>query len=236
MTYYKHYFESGEIEGSAQRIQAKNDLVYGLLLPHIGAGSKVLELGVGKGYFARTCIDKGHEYEGIESNAEQCEALVESGLNVSCAEVPPVKANGEEYGLVYSAHLLEHLPDSRAVHALLVDCAELAKPGGVVAMLFPDASVLKGEFWDCDYTHLYPTTGRRISQAMDDAGLRVVENHHLHGHYTGSRQLLARVGSRPLFLHTARAFIRNGDKRDLFYRGWMYLQRDVLLIAVPRQS
>lgn len=232
--YYDYYFSSGEIAGSAERIEAKNRLIYRQLAPWLPAGAPVLELGTGKGFFARLCREKGHPYHGIEARAGQCEKLAGAGLNMTCTQVPPLPEMEERFGLIYSAHLLEHLPDSQAVHRLLAGCLPLLAPGGVVAALFPDALAMGREFWDCDYTHLYPTTGRRVAQAMADAGLEVVASHGFNGHYTGGRQTLARIGARKLFLRAGRLVARGPQKRDLIYRGWLYLQPDVLLVGRPR--
>ncbi|MCL4472802.1 MAG: class I SAM-dependent methyltransferase [Actinobacteria bacterium] len=241
--YYKYYFSSTEIEGSSERIEAKNELVYSLLEPYLKAAAPVLELGVGKGWFARACIGHGHPYHGIEANGEQCRELEAQGIDVTCARVPPVPAGGESgegeygdggYGLIYSAHLIEHLAGGEMVHELLADCPRLLAPGGVLALLFPDAMAMGNHFWNCDYTHTWPTTERRVAQALADAGFQVREGHKLCGHYTGAMRIAARAGSRPLVLRTAQMLARNPERRDLFYRGWMYLQQDVLLIATPR--
>lgn len=233
-SYYKYYFESKEIPGTAARIRAKNLLIYRMLAPYLAPGAPVLELGVGKGWFAEVCREKGHPYAGVESNDEACRALREGGIEVTCARVPPVPVEppADGFGLVYSAHMLEHLGGSQAVHELFGECRRLLAPGGVAAMLFPDAMALGKHFWNCDYTHVWPTTERRVSQAMSDAGLEVVATHRLSGHYTGARRLLARVGAQPLALRAAQAITRDSGKRELYYRGWLYLQQDLLLMAV----
>lgn len=233
-SYYKHYFDSGEIEGSAERIIAKNELVYSYLAPHLALDAPVLELGVGKGYFARLCAGKSHPYHGVEANEDQCGALADEGFQITCGTVPPVPVADERFGLIYSAHLIEHLQDSQAVHALLEDCRRLLDGDGVIALLFPDAMAMGRQFWNCDYTHSYPTTERRVAQVLADCGYAVVAAHKLNGHFTGARRLAARAGSHPLVLRVSQAATRKAEKKDLYYRGWMYLQQDILLIARPR--
>lgn len=234
MSYYKYYFSTDTIPGSDERIRAKNELIYSLLAPCLEPGASVLELGTGKGYFARLCAGRGHSYHGIEADEGQCRALMEEGFEMTCSRLPPLPDTGDGFGLVYSAHLLEHMPDSHAVHELLAGCARAAADDGVVAMLFPDALAMGREFWNCDYTHLYPTTERRVAQAARDAGLEVSAGCRLNGHYTGVKRLLAQAGSHHLFLKAAGVAARRQDRRELFYRGWMYLQRDILLIMKPR--
>ena len=233
--YYKYYFDSKEIEGSSERIIAKNELVYSLLEPRLPAGASVLELGVGKGWFAQVCREHGHSYQGVEANEDQCRELEAQGLTMTCGRVPPVPVDGK-FGLVYSAHLIEHLGGGELVHELLADCARLLAPGGIVALLFPDAMAMGSHFWNCDYTHVWPTTERRVAQALADAGFAVAAAHRLNGHYTGAMQLAARIGSRRAVLHAAQAVARSPEKRDLYYRGWMYLQQDILLIATSRNG
>ncbi len=230
--YYDYYFSSEEIEGSAARIRALNELVYGRISPHVMPGSPVLELGVGKGFFAWICRDHGHDYLGVEANGEQCARLKKQGLDVICAQVPPLPPELEdEYGLIYAAHLLEHLPGSRAVHELLSQCRDRLAGGGAVAMLFPDAESMGSDFWNCDYTHTYATTGRRIAQAMTDAGLRVVTVQTFNGHYRGGRRLLARAGSSRLVRSVTQALAREPARRERYYRGWLYLQKTILVVG-----
>ena len=238
--YYNYYFSGDEVEGSSERIRAKNELVYNYIEPYLPPGGPVLELGVGKGYFAALCRERGHSYRGIEASEKQCQRLADEGYHVDCSKVPPLPPVNSGFGLIYSAHLLEHMPDSRTVHQLLLECTKLLQPHGIAAMLFPDATTMKQEFWNCDYTHAYPTTERRVAQAMADAGLEVVAAYHLNGHYTKVRRLLARAGSRPIFLRVALALSRisslSARRQDLLYRSWMYLQQDILLIAKPQQA
>jgi len=236
MDYYKYYFSSNEIEGSAERIRAKNELIYSLLQPHLTAGAPVLELGVGKGWFADVCVAQGHPYHGVEANADQCGELEARGLEVTCARIPPIPVEAGDFGLVYSAHLIEHLPGSETVHELLAECGRLLAPGGVLALLFPDAMAMGRHFWNCDYTHVWPTTERRVAQALADAGFAMRKSHKLNGHYTGAMRVAARVGSSPVVLRAAQTLTRNPERRDLYYRGWMYLQQDILLIASPASA
>jgi SAM-dependent methyltransferase len=230
-SYYNFYFSTEEIAGSAARIRYLNQLVYDCIRPHLEPETPVLELGVGKAYFAETCISKGHTFKGVEANPEQCRVLQERDIEVVCGFVPPIPVQEGEFGLIYSAHLLEHLPDSRAVHELLSDCSRLLADGGIVAMLFPDALSMGREFWNCDYTHLYPTSERRVAQALEDAGLKVIDSHGYRGHYTGAKRQLARAVSHPVFLKAANLFMRSPQRRDFSYRAWMYLQQDILLLA-----
>ena len=238
MAYYKYYFNSTELPGSAERIRAKNRLVYDLLDRHLRSSAPVLELGVGKGWFAELCREHGHPYQGVEGSEEQCRALAGQGFDVMCGQVPPVPVQAPEsgFGLIYSAHLLEHLPGSQAVHRLLLECSELLGDHGVAAMLFPDAMAMGEHFWNCDYTHSFPTTERRVAQAMADAGLQVIATHRLCGHYTGGRRMLARIGSRPLVLRAAQMMAFSPERKDIFYRGWMYLQQDILMMARMRTA
>ncbi len=238
MSYYKYYFSSKEIEGSASRIKAKNRLIYNLLSPWLPPAASVLELGPGKGWFAQVCQEHGHKYRGVEASQDQCLALAAEGFDVTCAKVPPVPLMPppDGFDLIYSAHLLEHLAGAEEVHELLRGCAGLARADGIVAMLFPDGLAMGPHFWNCDYTHVFPTSERRVAQAMADAGLDVIACQRLRGHYTGARQLLAGAAARPLVLKAASALARSPERRDVVYRGWMYLQQDVLLLAKPRAA
>ncbi len=234
--YYNYYFSSNEIKGSSQRLRARSELIYELIEPLLPLNAPVLELGVGKGLFAETCTTHGHPYHGVEDNSAQCHQLEADGFKVTCGRVPPVPLERGKFGLIYSSHLIEHLPGSHAVHELLTDCQRLLAPGGVLALVFPDIMSMGNHFWNVDYTHAWATTERRVSQVLADSGYSVRAVHKLRGHLRGGRKLLAAAGSRPIVLKAAHTIARNPEKRDIYYRGWLYLQREILLIAAPRSG
>ena len=230
---YDFYFATGQIPGSARRIAVLNDLIYARLTPWIKRDSSVLELGTGKAFFARTCAGRGHAYLGVEANQSQCRQLEQEGFGMVCGRVPPIPVSGKRFDLIYNAHLMEHLSGSDMVYQLLADCHRLLETGGVLATLVPDAEAMGMEFWNCDYTHTYLTTERRLTQALADAGFRLLASNRFNGHYTGVRRQLARAGSSRFTMKGIRALTRSGKRRDLAYRGWMYLQQTLLLVATP---
>jgi hypothetical protein len=133
----------------------------------------VLEIGPGHGAFARACRDAGFAYEAIEANDMMAEKLREDGFTVTVAVVPPLPS-GEKRNAVVIQHVLEHMRGTDEALALLCQCVGRLVPGGLLIVCSPDITVMRDDFFDCDYTHLFPTSVRRLEQIFHDAGLTVV--------------------------------------------------------------
>ena len=66
-------------------------------------------------------------------------------------------------------------------------------PGGVFIVCGPDITVMKDDFFDCDYTqHVFPTSVRRLQRVLHDGGFEVVDSGF--EHFAGSHPAVA---SRP---------------------------------------
>lgn len=139
----------------------------------------VVEVGPGEGWFARACREAGiQHYLALEASSTGAQRLAASGFEVRCVKVPPIPAVLDAVDLVYASHVIEHLPGPEAVLCFLGGCGGLLKSGGAVVLAFPDARKLGVDFWDCGYTHAWPSTPRRVSQVAYDARLRVISTHH----------------------------------------------------------
>ena len=65
---------------------------------------------------------------------------------------------------------------------MIEEIREALVPGGALVVACPDSVRWGSHFYDCDYTHSYPMTRRRLSQLLADHGFHVVH----HTIYTGS--------------------------------------------------
>jgi hypothetical protein len=63
-----------------------------------------------------------------------------------------------------------------AALALACECASRLEQRGLLVVCGPDITVMKEDFFDCDYTHVFPTSVRRLGQMFHDAGLEVLES------------------------------------------------------------
>jgi len=70
--------------------------------------------------------------------------------------------------------------------SLLSEMRRVVIPGGVVALIVPDYLALREDFWNCDYSHSFVTTRRRLLQMYHDAELMVIEQRSLYGPLTGT--------------------------------------------------
>jgi ubiquinone/menaquinone biosynthesis C-methylase UbiE len=138
--YSKEYFR--EIQESRYQLQSHIlDLLSSLDLDR----KRVLEIGAGVGTDARTIIDLGADYTGINVDAGSCNmtrrALEAFGLSgeVRHASALDIPYPHETFDIVYSFGVLHHIPDAdQAVKEIL----RVLKPGGrLVIMLYNKTSI-----------------------------------------------------------------------------------------------
>jgi hypothetical protein len=192
----------------------------------------VLELGPGEGFVARAARDRGLGYVGVDTNEAVVAHLRGEGHEAVLATVPRMPPGIEPVDLVYASHVIEHLPGTEAVEALLQGCHELVAPGGAVALVFPDLRSMGVKFWDVDTTHEWPSTPRRVSQAAERAGWTVERVEHFVLHAKGPAAVLGRAAYR---LYPTRLLGAVDPRRaEFWYRGSLLLTPDVLVRLVAR--
>jgi SAM-dependent methyltransferase len=141
--------------------------------------SRVVEVGAGWGFFAEACRERGIPYEGIELDAQQAGALRAAGFDVRAGAVPPFPEGGAAQ-VVWMSHVLEHALDHRHAMAMVRSAFERLDPGGALVVIGPDVLAWGTEFWNCDWSHGYPTSRRRVEQLMAEAGfVRVASRSHV---------------------------------------------------------
>jgi SAM-dependent methyltransferase len=193
MSKYTFFSEEEDITAVGSWIVARqNRFLMGLIAKYQSASGpvSVLEVGPGHGAFARACRKHGLAYEGVESNAIMAERLKSDGYAVTVSTVPPLPP-GESRSVIVIQHVLEHMRGVDEALHLLRECAERLKPGGLLIVCGPDITIMKDDFFDCDYTHAFPTSARRLRQIFHDAGLTVLAS-----------GLQNALGTHPLVLRT----------------------------------
>lgn len=231
MPYYRSYFEANRVSLANKLIRLKNRKIYAIISSYLRENSAILELGVGRGFFADVCTDQKCNYYGIEASGSQCTKLAERGLKVTQCMVPPIPFESGKFSLVYSSHLIEHLPDAEKVYELLQECHRVLKSDALLALVFPNYLSMRQEFWNVDYTHHYPTTERRMTQLLSDAGFSLLRSVRFSGHYSDVRRYLVKPLLRLFPYRVWQFFLGWLVNKDLIYRAWIYLQEDILLIA-----
>lgn len=137
----------------------------------------ILEIGPGLGSFAEICQKNKINYCGYEMNQAQAALLKEKGYNVNAAIVPPIPL-GEPVEVIWLSHMLEHASSYPDARQILLSCFERLDPGGYVVIIGPDIHHWKTEFWDCDWSHGFPTSLNRVEELLNETGFSVHKSMH----------------------------------------------------------
>lgn len=173
---YKYFTEADITDIGRWIVKRQNSFIFNLINNYISSAKKIsiLEIGPGHGAFAIDCKERGYVYEAVECNEVMAECLRNKGVSVTVATVPPLP-NGDNRDVIVMQHVLEHMKGVDEALALIHQCVNRLSPKGVLIVCCPDITVMKEDFFDCDYTHVFPTSERRLRQIFHDAGLNVVE-------------------------------------------------------------
>ncbi len=133
------------------------------------AGSTVVDIGFGQGYFLEAARQRDIKAMGIDRDEHLVSNARDRGLDVHQADATEIAQLSD--GLVdgvLAAHLIEHLTTVE-VGRLLSEIAMVVRPGGLVVLVTPnfrDPRVYTEWFWN-DPTHVRPYTSACIQQIID---------------------------------------------------------------------
>ncbi len=151
----------------------------------IAPGGSVLEIGPGRGDFADICLKEGLEYTAIEANRQMAEALQKKGASVVMAVVPPLPVLEREFDAVVMINVMEHMNSTQDALAISRQIRQVLKPGGKFVICSPDYLNWRHNFFNCDFSHAYVTTRRRLDQLLVNGGFSCTRSCHLCGPFTG---------------------------------------------------
>ena len=140
------------------------------LLPHLPPGARVLEIGSGRGEFARQAVSRGLAYEGIEPSAELRAQLEAQGLRIWNTAVPPLPVPDASADLIHSRDLFEHLVDYREALDLCGEAYRALRPGGYLSIMAPNFDSLGWIFYAHEYQHGFVTNRSRLTGLLRDSG------------------------------------------------------------------
>src|SRR5687768_8462289 len=122
--------------------QSTNDKVFALVLPHLRAGARVVDVGAGEGYFSKMVGDRVVADLGrpAESVLAACDLFPEFFRyeGVAC---DPINADGTlpypdaSFDVVCSLEVIEHIKDQ---FAFIRELCRVAKPGGIAIVSTPN--------------------------------------------------------------------------------------------------
>lgn len=172
MSFYKHFYnqEAPTTAMGAKIVARENSYYLSLIRRYFHSkGIAILEIGVGKGDFAKACSRAGtYDYTGIEANSEQAQHLQSLGYRVNAGLVPPISFPDNSFDLVFANQVIEHMPTGEAAINFIQEISRVLKPNGYVFIGAPDFFMYREGFYDNDYTHNFVTTVTRISQLLED--------------------------------------------------------------------
>ena len=120
----------------------------------LSKGSKILDLGCGRGEFLRGFIRCGLNGYGADQSAIAKSICPEAEILQSDLENEPLPYNDNYFDVIYSKSVLEHFyyPEK-----LVMEIYRVLKPGGLVITMVPDWESVYKTFYE-DYTHRTPFT------------------------------------------------------------------------------
>jgi len=151
----------------------------------IGKGTRVLEIGPGRGTFADICIAKGAEYVGIEPNDKMADSLEQRGVKVLRNMVPPIPQIDKNFDVVVMSNVMEHMNTMAPALELSQEVYSLLDPAGKFVVYSPDYIGWKHHFFQEDFSHNYITTMKRLQSLLVNAGFKKTETMYLSGPFSG---------------------------------------------------
>ena len=122
-------------------------------------GDKFLDIGCGRGDFAKGFKDLGLEVFGIDRERGDSEILKGIEVQLIYIENDSFPFSDEIFDFVFSKSVIEHLwtPDN-----FIKEIYRVLKPGGRIIVMAPDWQSQRRIFYD-DYTHVHPYTTNSLS-------------------------------------------------------------------------
>ena len=166
------------VEGLVRAVGARHAA---FLTAGVPRGSRVLDVGCGRGILLGALADRGFEAHGVEIT-EQAARGADSWASIRIA--PSVEAADYPdayFDQVILWHVLEHLPDPRET---LASVRRILKPGGRLVVAVPNFSSLQARLTGSAWFHLdlprhlyqFPLSG--LNQLLERSGFEVSPAHH----------------------------------------------------------
>jgi hypothetical protein len=111
------------------------------------------------------------------------------------------------------------------------EMCRIVRPGGCVAITSPDLMWVGNYFWDCDYSHNFPTSARRLYQLFLDQGLEIAYLGYVHNHLTGMTGHLAGSLAKIVPYRLSLAQPNSPLYSDQIYKARLTFARAVLIIG-----
>jgi SAM-dependent methyltransferase len=197
----------------------------------IAPGGRVLEIGPGRGDFADICLKEGLEYSAIEANRQMAEALQKKGAGVVLALVPPLPLLEKEFDAVVMINVMEHMNSTQDALAITRQIRQVLKPKGKLVICSPDYLNWRHNFFNCDFSHAYVTTRRRLDQLLVNGGFGGTRSCHLCGPISGLLCFILTPLVSRLPFGLLNAMLPNNKVFHKLYKAQLTFSRKVLIVG-----
>ena len=131
-------------------------------------GSKILDVGCGRGDFLNAFKSCGMEVYGVDHDPSGAKFAQEGVVKYADLERGDFPFADNTFDVVFSKSVIEHLSDP--AH-FIKESWRVLKPGGRIIVMTPDWVTQMKTFYD-DYTHRQPYTVRGIKSLLDIFGFQ----------------------------------------------------------------
>ena len=161
-----------------------------LAFADVPPGSSVLEIGPGRGDLAELCLARKMEYHAVEPNPGLAESLRSRGAKVVCAKVPPLPVLDRTFDLVVMVNVMEHMNGLEQALDTACHVRAVLKAGGKFLIHCPDYLSWRLHYFNCDFSHNYVTTRRRLDQLLVNAGFEDIRSGYMSGPLRGAAAVI----------------------------------------------
>lgn len=206
----------------------------------------LLEIGPGKGYFFKACNQMGERiyYSAIDRNEKILDNL---GIkNKYLSEIPKFPKINKKFDIIYVSFVVEHLSSGKEVYEFISNCKQYLKKDGQIIMFVPNTMKLSMEFWNIDYTHIFPTTRRNMLMVLKENNFNNILVFNINGIFTHRwyRNYYAYLVIKLItslysyrFWQFIWSLINPGDNkvREMLYKVFCFIQEDNLMIVANQK-
>lgn len=226
--------ESSDYVGEEEGQRATARAVLERIERHRRPPGRLLDLGCWVGFLLSEATARGWETHGVEpSEFASAWARERLGLDVETSGLFEAELDRGTWDAIVMGDVIEHLLDPGAA---LARCAELLRPGGVVALILPDsgsplARAMGRRWWSVIPTHVQYFTRDSIELLLRRSGLTPLETATSPKAFT-VRYYLERIGG--YSDGVSAALVGAAERAGIAERIWAPDFRDRMIVIAAR--